>query len=128
MPETVIILPQTDDRTLCLRYTGAVTKQEHYDGMVVPGLAIINRHGMYNLVIEYADDYKGFLTDAADQSFRLIRDWGKYGRRIAYVNPSPRKVFMTKLAMILFGNTTIRYFSAGQLDEAIAWAKEPDSP
>ena len=126
MPDTVIILPQTDDRTLCLRYTGAVTKQDHYDGMVVPGLAIIERHGAYNLVIEYAPDYKGFRPDAADQSLRLIRDWGKYGRRIAYVNPSPRKMFMVKLARILFGKTEIRYFSTGELDAAIAWAKGTD--
>jgi len=126
MPGSVIILPQTDDHTLCLRFTGVVTKEDHYQGMVAPGVAIIERQGVYNLVIEYAPDYKGFLTDAADQSFRLIRDWGTYGRRIAYVNPSARKIFMTKLASILFGKATIRYFPAGKLDAAIAWAKNQE--
>lgn len=124
MPGTVIILPQTDEQTLCLRYTGVVTKQDHYDGMVVPGLAIIERNGYYNLLIEYGPDFKGFLPDAADQSFRLIRDWGKYGRRIAYINPSPRRMFMTKIVAILLGNSAIRNFSSDEFDEAVAWVKE----
>lgn len=123
MPGTVIILPQTDDCTLCLRFTGVVTKQDHYDGMVVPGMAIIERNGFYNLLIEYAPDYKGLTRDAADQRFRLINDWGKYGQRVAYVNPSPRLVFMTKLARVLLGRADVRFFGTDELDDAIAWAK-----
>jgi hypothetical protein len=123
MPGTIITLPQTDNCTLCLRFTGAVTKQDHYDAMVVPGKAIIERNGFYNLVIEYAPDYKGLMPDAADQRFRLISDWGKYGCRVAYVNPSARLVFMTKLARVLLGKADVRFFATNDLDEAIAWAK-----
>lgn len=120
----ITILPQTDDYTLCLRFSGVVTKEEHYNSMSVPGLAIIERHGFYNLVIEYAPDYQGLTPEAADQRFRLIGDWGKYGAHVAYVNPSARLMFMTKLARILLGKADVRFFATSELDEAIAWARQ----
>jgi hypothetical protein len=121
--QSVITLPETDAQTLCLRFTGAVTKKDHYDYLVVPMRAIIEKYGYYNLVLVFDPTYQGYTPDAAEQSFNTINELGKFSRRIAYVNPSPRKMFQTSLTRILLGKD-VRNFSTEELAEAIAWAKE----
>lgn len=123
MPNTVIILPQSDDRTLCLRFEGAVTKKDHADNLITPMRAMIEKHGEYNLLIWFSDTYRGYEQDAADQSFQTIRELGRFARRIAYINPSARKIFQTNIIRVLLGKD-VRNFSPEQIDEAVAWLKE----
>lgn len=126
MPDTVTILPETDDTTLCLTFSGAVTKEDHYNNLVVPMRAMIERHGYYNLAIHYTTDFKGFHPDAADQSFNSIREMGHYARRIAYINPTERKLFQTNLTRTLLGESEVRNFEDHERAAAIAWAKSAE--
>lgn len=119
---SVVIMPQSDDCTLCLSFVGAVTKQDHWDNLVVPMRAMVEKHGYYNLLIDFSESFKGYEPDAAEQSFKTINDLGKFSRRIAYVNPSARKMFQTNMTRVLLGKD-VRNFDAHELDEAIAWVK-----
>lgn len=121
--QSVITLPETDTHTLCLRFDGAVTKKDHYDHLVVPMRAMVQKYGYYNLVLIYAPTFKGYQPDAAEQSFNSINELGKFSRRIAYVNPSPRKMFQTNLTRILLGKD-VRNFGTEDVAKAISWAKE----
>jgi hypothetical protein len=123
MSNTVIILPETDDKTLCLAFTGAVTKADHYNNLVVPMTARIEQYGYYNLVIWYKDDFTGYMPEAADQSFISIRELGPHAHRIAYVNPTERKLFQTNLMRAKLGHE-VKNFDTADLAAAIAWAKE----
>ena len=120
--QSIVTLPETDSHTLCLRFQGVVTKKDHYDHLVVPMRAIVQQHGYYNLVLVFAPGFRGYQPDAAEQSFNSINELGRFSRRIAYVNPSPRKMFQTSLTRILLGKD-VKNFSTEELAEAIAWAK-----
>ncbi|MBU0800644.1 MAG: STAS/SEC14 domain-containing protein [Alphaproteobacteria bacterium] len=122
MGSTVIIMPESDDTTLCLAFTGGVTKEDHYNNLVLPMKERIEKFGYYNLLIWHKDDFNGYEPDAADQSFVSIRDLGPYARRIAYVNPSERKLFQTTLMRVKLGHE-VKNFDTKDLAEAIAWAK-----
>jgi len=122
---SVTILPESDDFTLCLRFDGAVTKQDHYDNLVVPMRAMIEKHGYYNLLIFHAQTYQGYEPDAAEQSFNSINEMGKYARRIAYVNPTARKLFQTNLTRVLLGKE-VKNFDTAELEAAIMWVKAED--
>ena len=119
---SVVILPQSDEHTLCLSFVGAVTKQDHWDNLVVPMRAMVEKHGYYNLLIDFSESFKGYEPDAAEQSFKTINNLGKFSRRIAYVNPSARKMFQTNMTRVLLGKD-VRNFDAHELDEAITWVK-----
>lgn len=122
MTGTVTILPETDEFTLCLRFEGAITKKDHYDGLVVPMRAMVEKNGYYNLVIFFSPTYQGYEPDAAEQSFNSINELGRFSRRIAYVNPSVRKMFQTNLTRVLLGKE-VRNFASEDMAEAVAWAK-----
>jgi hypothetical protein len=122
MSDTVIILPETDEHTLCLRFQGVVSKKDHYENLVVPMRSRVERYGYYNLVIFFSPGFSGYDPDAAAQSFHSINDLGKYARRIAYVNPSARKMFQTNLTRVLLGKD-VRNFNSESLAEAIEWAR-----
>lgn len=123
MEPSVITLPESDDKTLCLAFTGIVTKDDHYNHLVRPMQDAIARHGYFNLVLWYKDDFKGLSPAAAGQSFISIADLGKYAHRLAYVNPTARKLFQNTLMRGQMGQAT-RNFNESELAEAIAWAKQ----
>lgn len=122
MAGSVVRLPESNDDTLCLRFDGAVTKKDHYDELVVPMRAMVQKHGYYNLLIFFSPTYKGYEPDAAEQSFNTINELGKFARRIAYVNPTARKIFQTNLTRILLGKD-VRNFDTSDYAAAVAWLK-----
>jgi len=120
---SVRVLPQTDDKTLCIEFSGLIRAEDHKRVLRTTLEKIIEKNGFYNLLIVYAQDFKGWEAGAADQSLRTIMDLAKYGRRRAMVNPPEKIVLMQKVSGDkLFGGET-RYFNADQFDEALAWVK-----
>lgn len=123
MPDSLIILPETDDKTLCLAMKGAVTRADHYERLVQPMRDMIEKYGYYNLVLVYRDDFTGYEPDAAEQSFQTISQLGNYARRIAFVNPTQRKILQTTLLRAQLGQEVMN-FNSDELADAIAWAKQ----
>lgn len=123
MANSIIILPETDDETLCLAMRGVITKADHSAFMVEPLRERIEKHGFYNLVLVYEDDFEGYQPAAAQQSFNTISDLGPYARRIAFVNPTTRKLFQNNLMRVKLGQE-IKNFNRDERAAAISWAKQ----
>lgn len=123
---TVKVLPQTDDQTLCVEFSGLIRAEDHKRALRANLENMIQRNGFYNLMITHASNFKGWEADAADLSLRTIMEFAKYGRRRAIVDPPEKIVLMQKVSgQSLFGGET-RYFNADQFDEALAWVKGAD--
>lgn len=123
---TIRVLPQTDDQTLCIEFSGLIRAEDHKRVFRANLEKIIEKNGFYNLLITHAPDFKGWEADAADRSLRTIMDLAKYGRRRAIVDPPEKIVLMQKVSgQSLFGGET-RYFNADQFDDALAWVKGAD--
>lgn len=118
--ETVVILPQTAGKTLCVELRGVIERRDHQKHIRQNLNDIVSKHGAFNFLIYYGPDYKGWKQDAADSSMESIVDFGKYAEKLAYVNPPEQKVFIHKLAKPLFGGET-RFFDEEELDEALEW-------
>ena len=120
--ETVVVLPETNNHTLCLEFTGLIRAEDHRRNLQSNLQKMINRDGWFNMLIHYSPDFRGFEKDAASTSMQSIIDQGKYARRLAYVNPPEKKILQNKLAAPLFTGE-IRYFGPDDMDEALEWVK-----
>lgn len=119
---TVIILPETNEQTLCVELTGRVRQEDHKKNLAGQLQKIIDRQGWYNLLVYYGPGYEGWEKDGAEISFQSIAKFGKLARRLAYVNPPEKKVFQNKISAPLFGGET-RYFEDNELKQAMEWVK-----
>ncbi|MBI2235266.1 MAG: STAS/SEC14 domain-containing protein [Micavibrio aeruginosavorus] len=126
--QTITILPGTHDATLCLRLSGEITAQDFIDYFDTPLQNIIARHGYYNLYLHYAPDFKAWLPEAADLSFKCISICSPKARRLAYVNAPDSRMLMMKMLEPMM-QAEIRYFDEPQRQEALDWVlayKAPD--
>ena len=121
-PETITILPESDEQTLCLEVSGYVTREEHQEKLVAGLQHILDRHNTFNLLINYNAGYKGWEETAADSSIQSIIDFGKKARKLAYVNPPEKKIMQMKMTPDLFSGE-VRFFAPYELNKAIAWIK-----
>lgn len=121
LDRTVVILPETDEHTLCVRFTGLIRKEDHKLNLRDRLAAMVEKDGWYSMLIEYKD-FVGWEHDAADISLRSIMDFGKFARRLAYVNPPEKKVMQTKLTAPLFGGE-MQFFDEGDFDAALEWVR-----
>jgi hypothetical protein len=120
MSQTVFILPETSDTTLCLRLTGTVTAGDYMQYFDEPVKRIADTNGWYNLYVYHDDDFTGWSAEAADLSFRCISEYSPRARRLAYVNaPDSRMLLMKMLGPMM--KAEIRFFDADQRQEAMDW-------
>lgn len=119
---TVDILPESDERTLCVSLAGLVCLEDYEKNFLRPLEAMVEEGVSYGLLIHYSSDYKGWTPEAADRSFQSIIDYGQKARKLAYVNPPESKIFQVKMAKPLLGGE-IRLFNADELPSALSWIK-----
>ena len=120
MPQTVFILPETNDTTLCLRLTGTITAEDYMQYFDVPVKRIADTNGWYNLYVYHDPGFQGWSAEAADLSFRCISEYSPRARRLAYVNaPDSRMLLMKMLGPMM--KAEVRFFEDEQQDEAMAW-------
>lgn len=119
----IIILPESDSTTLCIRYTGMINAEEyntyHY-------YKLLERHeklGWFSMVVHYDDNFEGWTPDGAEANFRSMCEMGAKARKLAYVNARERKVLLMKMLAGHVVTGEIRYFDTGHYDEAVKWAK-----
>lgn len=122
MSNAITILPESDDRTLCVNVTGVISAAIFLDFFIKPIRTIIERHGEFNLCAIYTD-YQGWDSDAAEASFKYYAEVGTQGRKLAYVNAPDSRFLLLKMLEPLLPNAEIRFFEPEERDEAIAWAK-----
>lgn len=119
---TVIILPESDEKTLCVELAGTIRRADH-ERVIRKGLfERFEKNGSYNLMAYFGPDFKGWEPDAADISMQTIVEIGRHAHRLAFVNPPEKKVMQSKLTPHLFGGE-LRHFADDDLKEAITWVK-----
>ncbi|MGZ9108928.1 MAG: STAS/SEC14 domain-containing protein [Micavibrio sp.] len=124
MGQTVFILPESNETTLCVRYTGMVDAENynthHY-------FQLLDRHarlGWFNMVVYYDDAFEGWTPEGAEANFKSMCEMGTKARKLAYVNPRERKVLLMKMLAGHLINGEIRYFETGEYADAVRWANE----
>lgn len=120
--QSVVIMPESEGNVLCIRHSGLITSEDHtaYLTNQFPGL--IQEYGTVNVLIFYDDDYKGYTPEAADSSIRSMLDYGRFVRKLAYVNPPETRIMLHKiLHEVITGE--VRFFNKESLADALQWIK-----
>lgn len=120
---SVIIQPESDAHTICVQFSGRVTREDHEKYLTDEAARRADKHGFFNLVIIYKDDHQFLDSQAAENNMQRVMSFAPRCTRAAYVNPTPRKILQIKLLMPLFAGE-VRFFNAEERDIAIAWAKQ----
>lgn len=120
--ETIVVMPESDDRTLCVELRGYVRRTDHAEKLRKGLERILQQHETYGLLLYYGPDYKGWEAGGADSSMESMIDYGKQARRLAYVNPPEKKILQMKITAGLFSGE-VKFFSPDDLAAAIAWVK-----
>lgn len=119
---TVTVLPETEGPTLCLRNSGLVQADDHNKHLRDNIEKLVTRYGYFKVLIYYDEIYRGYTPEAADLSIRSMLDFGKYARKIAYVNPPETRILLHKVLPDVF-SAEVRFFNKDKLDQAMAWIK-----
>lgn len=123
MNETIIVLPETHEATLCLRLTGMVTPEdftEHFGNRVQQ---IAEKYNRYNLFVFYDEHFEGWSREAADLSFKNIAQFSPKARRLAYINAPDSRMLMMKMLQPIM-HAEIRYFDLSEKEQAMNWVME----
>lgn len=114
---------ESDGNILRINYEGIVTDRDHEKFIVQPARSIIKKYGRIRCISVFSADFKGWTPEAADSNLKLGQEFMKSCDRLAYVNPSKRKILQMKLAEPVL-KCPIRFFNASELDNALAWIKQ----
>jgi hypothetical protein len=116
------IMPETDDRTLCIRITKPISP-EGLQGNFIPRLdSMLDTHSEIRLLIHYAD-YKGWEEAATREDGVIILKYGPKIRKIAYVSPPKKEMFKLKINRALIAGE-MEFFDNDDLRQALKWVKE----
>lgn len=122
MKTAITILPESDDRTLCIVMSGIVTADVYNEFFMKPLEKIIARHGIFNLCAIYTD-YEGWESDAAEISFKFYTKISRQIGRVSFINAPDSRHLLLKMLEPVMPNAQVKNFEPDQKDEAIAWAK-----
>lgn len=116
-----IIMPESDDRTLCLRIEKLMSADGYHGNFIPRADAIIAAHGELRLLVHFKS-YKGWDSEAARSSFGDTAIYGPKVIKFAMVNPPPTEMLRYKVQTPLFRGE-IKIFSEEELAAALAWVK-----
>lgn len=123
MSETIAVLPETHEATLCLRLTGMVAPEDFTKNFGDRVQQIAEEYGRYNLLVLYDENFEGWSREAADLSFKNISQFSSKARRLAYVNAPDSRILMMKMLQPIM-NAEVRYFDLPETRQAMAWIME----
>ena len=123
MTETITVLPQSNERSLCVRLSGMIDSAEYLEkfASAVERMAATNKD--FDLLVFYDEQFKGWSREAADLSFKNFSQFSPKARRLAYVNAPQARVLMMKM-MQPITEADVRYFERDELDDALSWIRE----
>ncbi len=123
MSETITILPETHEATLCLRLTGMVTPEDFTKNFGDRVQQIAEKYDRYNLFVLYDENFEGWSREAADLSFKNISQFSPKAHRLAYINAPDSRILMMKMLQPIM-NAEVRYFDLHEKEQAMAWIME----
>ncbi len=120
--QSVLVMSETEGKTLCLRNSGLVTAEDHKKYLRENVATLVQKFGTFNMLIVYDDDYQGYTPDAADSSIRAMLDYGAFVQKLAYVNPPETRIKLHKMLPDIFSGE-VRFFDKDSLSTALTWVK-----
>jgi hypothetical protein len=121
MKNTVTLLPESDDRTVCVRLDGQIS-EAGFEHVFLNAVRARFESGQPFNILLYFTDHKGWEEKAAALSFDFVLRYAAKAARVAYVSPPPGKVMHIKLFEKQFGGA-VRIFDKADFDKALHWVK-----
>ncbi len=115
------IMPESDERTLCIRVEKPISK-EGYTLNFLPRLnKMIDRTGEIRILV-YFQSYHGWEPEAALEDMDATLQFGDKLAKLALVNPPEREVLQRLIKKPLLRGD-VRFFDEDELDDALGWVK-----
>ncbi len=114
------MMPETIRPALCY-YARRIITPALYAQYVEQVELSIKEFGHFRILINY-DHFPGWDHVAAEDDVRFYVDYGKYMKKMALVNPGEKEI-MTKLVRKPLIAGELKFFTAEQFDEALAWIR-----
>lgn len=118
----MILLPETDDTTLCVGFDSFVTAENFTEVFKTNFIPRFEKNGFCNVYLRFAESFQGWTDDGAETSLKFIMANLSSARKLAHVNaPDSRRLLVSMLQPM--SPVEVRYFELGEEQEALAWVK-----
>jgi hypothetical protein len=123
MPDTMKLLPETDEKTVCVLSIGLVESDDFINVFEKPFRERIARYGSCSAYVKFDENFLGWTPEGAEASFKCITDIAPHVRKVAYVNAPDSRRLLTAMVQPL-SDGEVRFYDLGQEEEAMKWVKE----
>lgn len=120
--DSPLFLSESNDRVFCFRVL-AKMQTGRYERAGAALHEMVKRQGEVRMVIDY-EHFDGWEDGATKIDMGLSVEIGPYLTKVAMVNPPPIIIAQMKLKSLAMPRINLRYFEAGQYDDAVKWANE----
>ena len=115
------IMPESDDRVLCVKITKPIT-EDGYKNNFLPRIdAMIEKNGHVRFLVWY-HAYKGWEENAARKNMLDTLIYAGKIKKIALVNPPESRVIAAKIKTPMIGGE-LEIFSESELNDALDWVR-----
>jgi len=122
MPDTMKLLPETDETVVCTVSSGLVEAEDFVNIFEKPFRERVAKYGFCNAYVKFDKDFLGWTPEGAETSFKCITDIAHLVRKVAYVNAPDSRHLLTSMLQPL-GSAEVRFYDLGQEEEALSWIK-----
>ncbi len=120
---TVILMPQTDARILCVRLQGMVTREDYNTHCMAEIERRYEKDGQMSVLFYYSPEFEGWTEEGAAANMENILRFGKFATRVAFVNPPQKKILQMKLMPPEMRGREVGFFNVDQCEDALAWIR-----
>ncbi len=115
------VMPETDDYTICMQVDKPISKEGYRDNFMPRLREMMDKHGELRILV-YFKKYDGWEEQAAGFDIETTVNYGKFVKKMAFVNPPEKMIFNNKIREPLISGE-LEYFSEEDLKKAIKWVK-----
>lgn len=115
------IMPETDEKTLCVEVDKPISGEGYRDNFLPRLKNMVEKTGEARILI-YFKKYEGWEEQAANFDMQTTVEYGKFVKKLAFVNPPEKLVFKNKIKEPLFKGET-QFFTETDLPKALSWVK-----
>ena len=115
------VMPETDDRVICMQVDKPISKEGYRDNFMPRLRAMMDLHGEIRILV-YFKQYDGWEEQAAGFDIETSVQYGKYVKKLAFVNPPEKMIFSYKSREPMI-HGEMEYFDEEDLNKAIKWVK-----
>lgn len=121
-PKYNVVLPQTDERVLCLQIDRTISKEGYTENFLPRIQTMLETKGEIRILIDFKA-YKGWEEEAAMIDMSTLLEYGQGVKKFALVNPPEIMVKQSSIKSHLIAGE-IEVFKSEEFDEALEWVRE----